>query len=239
MSLPPPTPQRICDPQAVRLLLDPETLTCLGALLGQARSVSQVARQVGGSVRAVHYRLQTLLACGLVYVLREDRRAGRAVKVYQAVAEAYFVPFSATDRQDVEALWLSLTLPLYDQLVRALARTARLQGHDPNMWGVHVRRSEAGGLDLNLGPEQPLMAAPKRLMPSTLLEWEELHLTLEQARQLKDDLKALLHHYTAERGPYTYLLGLGLAPSSMAEPDHRERMGEAEEVRHSFLPPPF
>ncbi|THF70230.1 hypothetical protein E7T06_08580 [Deinococcus sp. Arct2-2] len=212
-------PQRIDDPQVVRQLLDPPTLTCLEPLLGQALSVSEVARQVGAGVRAVHYRLQILLACGLVQVVHEERRAGRSIKVYQAVADAFFVPFSATGREDVEALWLSLTLPLYEQLVRTLANTARTQGHDPEVWGVHVRLDQAGNLDLNLGPEQPLRAAPTPYTPATLLEWEELHLSTEQARRLKTELQALLHKYAAERGPHSYLLALGLAPLTPASAD--------------------
>jgi hypothetical protein len=211
--------QPIHTPQAVRYLLDATMLICLEPTFDAERTVTEIAQRLGTTVRAVHYRVQQLLACGLVRVTREEKRSGRAVKYYRAAATRFFIPFSATDHQDVEALWLSLTVPHYESLVRALAGYARHQGHALEEWGVHIGSDGVGGLNLNLGPQQPRAGtAPKADLPS-LLEWEELHLTVEQARDLKNKLKTLLESYLNERGPRTFLFGLGLAPQPLVTRD--------------------
>lgn len=86
------------------------------------------------------YRVRTYLAAGLLEVVREIERPGRAVKVYRSVHDAYFVPYEVTPFATLEERMLEQTLPAIEERVRAQARSLQRSG----LWGQSLYRDEAG-----------------------------------------------------------------------------------------------
>ena len=67
------------------------------------------------------YRIKTLLRAGLLEVVREEPRKGRAVKIYRSVHDAYFVPFTMTPYATLEERLEVQAEPLFAELIRAYA----------------------------------------------------------------------------------------------------------------------
>ncbi len=127
-----PRPFTVSDQVQARFLTDPAKKTFFTPFLARERRIAEAAAEVGCSVNRMLYQVRTLLGCGLLRVLREEARAGRAVKVYRSVHDAYFVPFHATPYDTLEQRITVQGDPIWAGLVAAYAdalRRSKRHGH--------------------------------------------------------------------------------------------------------------
>lgn len=73
-------------------------------VVADERSLQDLADATGLSLSLLHYHVTRLRRLGLVKVVRHDRRAGRAVKRYRAVARRFLVPAHLAKDTRSEAL---------------------------------------------------------------------------------------------------------------------------------------
>ncbi len=128
----PPSPFVVTDQTQARFLTDPAKKTFFLPFLARERRIAEAAAEVGCSINRMLYQVRTLLDCGLVQVLRVEPRAGRAVRVYRSVHDAYFVPFAATPYDTLEQRIAVQGDPIWTGLVTAYAdalRRSRRHGH--------------------------------------------------------------------------------------------------------------
>ncbi|CAA9325373.1 MAG: hypothetical protein AVDCRST_MAG61-2566, partial [uncultured Friedmanniella sp.] len=122
----------VSDQTQARFLTDPAKKTFFVPFLARERRVAEAAAEVGCSINRMLYQVRTLLGSGLLEVVREERRAGRAVRVYRSVHDAYFVPFSATPYDTLEQRILVQGDPIWAGLIAAYAdalRRSQRHGH--------------------------------------------------------------------------------------------------------------
>jgi hypothetical protein len=122
----------VADQTQARFLTDPVKKTFFLPFLARERRIAQAAGEVGCSINRMLYQVRTLLDCGLLHVTREEPRAGRAVRVYRSVYDAYFVPFSATPYDTLEQRITVQGDPIWAGLVAAYAdalRRSQRHGH--------------------------------------------------------------------------------------------------------------
>ncbi|MFC4454479.1 hypothetical protein [Deinococcus sonorensis] len=113
--------------EQARLLSDPAALRMLEPFIGQERSAGHAAREAGVSVARLLYRVQQFLAAGVLREVRQERRAGRPIRIYAAPG-GFHVPFHLTSFTDLEERVRIQTLP-FDQLRnRAAARQLAHEG---------------------------------------------------------------------------------------------------------------
>ena len=137
---PPANALTVNDPDQARLLTDPVSKNYLKPFLGQELSVSEAADIYGCSLNAMLYRVRTFVEAGLLEVARTQKRKGRPIKVYRTVADAFFIPFAATEFTDLEERYRKQFLPVMHAAARGLA-TAHRSSPD---WGEYLFRSEDG-----------------------------------------------------------------------------------------------
>lgn len=133
----------VTDPEQARLLTEPVSKEFFKPFLAHERSASEAAAVMKCSLNTVLYRIKTLLRAGLLQVVREVPRKGRAVKRYRSVHDAYFVPFHVTPYATLEErLWVQAK-PLFADLVGAYAGALRINeryghhifiGHNGAVW---------------------------------------------------------------------------------------------------------
>lgn len=147
----------------------------------------------------VHRDVLALLSAGLLRVVREQKRAGRSVKVYQAVASAFFVPFSATSAADFGELG-GKRLQRFDALfdaasLREFERLHREQGGGRE-WGVRIYLSADGAVQVDESYEgaELVNAAVKYQGPVGLMldVRSAVHLNESQAHEVQLELIRLL-----------------------------------------------
>jgi hypothetical protein len=190
--------------------MDASTRDVFGCFLGRTRSVREAADALGRDLDAVLYRVRRLLAVGLLEVAAVQARAGRPIKRYRAVHDAWFVPFEALPYADLEETFLDLHAVHAARAARAAARW--LAGRP---WaGYRIEVDATGRMSMRGAAEDDDAAAhdgpPRRLGgPGGPMDaGNELRLSPADARALNDDLAALLATYEgrAEDGPPNWLL---------------------------------
>ncbi len=174
-----PRPFTVSDQVQARFLTDPAKKTFFTPFLARERRVAEAAAELGCSVNRMLYQVRTLLGCGLLHVLREEPRAGRAVKVYRSVHDAYFVPFHATPYATLEQRITVQGDPIWAGLVAAYAdalRRSKRHGHLLHRTGDVVHTTDQ---------------LPDHTPTGQALFWSDSTLTIrdDDARRLGDEVR--------------------------------------------------
>ncbi len=193
--------QRVDDPAAAKLLTHEDYRAVLGAFLGRERSVSEAAQELRLGLDATLYRVRRLRQAGLLEVRSSRPRAGRAIKLYRAVHDAWFVPFEALPYADLEETFLELHVAHARTIARAAARALRRsewsgyrieRNDDGRLWmrGVRMDGNGVGSPAADAGASDAML---------------ELRLTPEDATRLNQELVDLVQRYTdldrSDEGP--------------------------------------
>ncbi|HEY5070497.1 MAG TPA: hypothetical protein VII63_00555 [Caulobacteraceae bacterium] len=148
--------------------------------MANEHSLQQLARATGFSLSLLHYHVGRLRTLGLIEIAREERRAGRPVKHYRAMARTFFVPASFQVRGAGEALERELRAGLQRDRVRQGDAGAVYFVDDA---GAHrVRRVRGSG---GRGGFEA---------------WITLSLTPRDAETLSDEIGALFARYANRNG---------------------------------------
>ncbi|PYE51917.1 hypothetical protein [Deinococcus yavapaiensis] len=192
-------------PLQARLLLDLSNASLLSLLMASERNASSLAAELAVDVRKVHYKLTRLCEGGLIGVTREEKRAGRPVKYYEAFDRAYHVPFSLTDAATLRELLGALYTPFSSGALDSMASgLARREAHT-----LSLTLNQNGLLQLGFD------ARPSETHFST---WGAFALTDEQAVTLRARLFALYEEYRAlspREGARSYFVGLTITPGEL------------------------
>jgi len=185
---------QIRDRRAAAAFADPLRRRLVLTFAGGDRSLADVARHTGLDLKRLHYHVTALGKLGLVKIARRQRRAGRPIKFYRAVADAFFVPADVAPSPPHAALHAEL-------------RVALTNARDPSHEGMLYHLGEDGG---------PRMRAVSALQsaPSHAEYWRVLHLSRADAARLSKDVencfKSFATRVSANAKPY--LIHFALAP---------------------------
>lgn len=199
----------VSDPRQARLLTDSRSKRFLTPFIAQERTVSAAARELGISLGTMYYRVGVFLETGLLRVTREEERAGRAIKHYRTVGDAFFVPFELTPHADLAERIVAQLEPLWREIARAYARV--LQAHDRA--GQYIFRGETGTV-WTAPASNPFAGEPQGVAHAGLHD-VPLHLTRDQATDLLRTLSGLserYQHLDQAEGSRPYILQVALVP---------------------------
>lgn len=213
---------RVDDPEAARVLAEPQARRFLEPFIGRERTVSEVAAEVGVAVSSMLYRVRRFMALGLLDVARIEPRKGRPVKHYRAVADGFFVPFQATPLESAEALSVHTFKP-WQQLLDESVGKAWLAAIDERQnLGIHVFRDEGGRLQRDIVPDSEgddpqhfFRALLEPDAPAVWDTWGTLRLNHDEAKVLQRELAAVLRRYRdclGEGQGQEYVVRLAMAP---------------------------
>ena len=92
----------VSDPEQARLLSNRESFRFFEPFVARELSATGAAAEVSCKLDTMLYRIKTFLKAGLLKVSRLEKRAGRPIKHYRSVFDAYFVPFEVTPYAELE-----------------------------------------------------------------------------------------------------------------------------------------
>ncbi|RIH76715.1 hypothetical protein Mterra_03845 [Calidithermus terrae] len=205
---------RVEQPQAAEVLTDPKAAGFLFPFLLGEHSPSSAARLLGVKLNVLMYWVRRFLAHGLLEHTRTEPRGGRAVRYYRAVANAFFVPFKALSRGDLETFLEGIEQPFQQALKRARLELLTAPGEE---WGLWLS-ARGGTLSFSYGDAEGerLFNNRKPQAPATLNLWVSLDLDFEQAKAFQHELIELYQKYAARGGGQTYRLQLAMLPDRPA-----------------------
>lgn len=208
----PPDPRvtRIEDTAVARLLLEPKAQRVLRIFLRAEHSASQVAAELGLKINAVAYWIGRLVRAGLLIETRRAPRAGQAIRLYRASADAFFVPFTSMPSESLEVMYQQLEIPSGTAFQHGLVAVMR-QGKPGS--GVCFS-APAGQLTMIFTDErgQRLLNARRPDAPATVNLIDVLTLDFQDAKAFQHDLIELYQRYTGRSGGQRYMMRLGFVP---------------------------
>lgn len=202
----------VSDPEAARVLSQARFAAYLAPFMRGPTTQREASEILGTKLNALHHWVRRFEAFGLLRVVEVKARAGRAIRVYEAVAREFVIPVHLVPPRHFEAseaAWLGQF-------------RGALEGAAPELTyagGLHLSLTEDGGLNLDRTTWQNAHFDPlAEAAPAVLLTWSGgLELTHEEAKGLQRELWMVFERYRRKaRQPngQRYLLSLGLAPAT-------------------------
>jgi hypothetical protein len=178
-------------------LVDERARRYLDPYLGHASTVTRAAEALAVSVAAMWHQTRALVDAGLVTEVRLEPRAGRPIRWYRAVTDAFEIPLREFPQDTLEAFVDQVDrisgLALRDGLVEAFV-DSRLP-IDRIVW--RYRRLDNGMTDFSPGLRGggDLPVPPGGVWSS----WTTLDLSVDEAARLRAEVEALWQRWTHRR----------------------------------------
>lgn len=204
----PPAPHTVTDTVQADLLTTAESQHYFRPFLARDVTASAVAAELGSDLNRVLYRIRTFLAAGLIKVVREEPRRGRAVKVYRSVHDAYFIPFEVTTFGTLEDRLLEAAQEEMRMRIRVQAKHMR----DRELSGQHLYRDASGETWTTSAPADALTVDHADVHGAHAVGvgegsplgsdfWTDVYLSEEEAMGLQRRLWAELQAFAGRRRP--------------------------------------
>ena len=198
------------NPQAVAFLTDPDCTRLLKPFLFGERTIKEAAEALHLEPSALYYPVKRMCDLGLLKTVREIPRRGRALKVYRASAERFFVPFECTGDVTLEGFIATLDAQWNAGLVKGLADAHRRAATRAEGWGLSIYPHPSGLMVLNIVPSPDVDFQP---LPGVISLWDTgYHLSDEDVSALDIEMNMLLARYREKRSGPRRVLRVALAP---------------------------
>lgn len=214
--------QRLDDPAAARLLMDPNARKYLLPYTGEGRVASEAARIAGVRLDTMLYRVRQLLKLGLLREAAPEERRGRPVKRYRIASSGFVVPYDAMQAETLLELFRQQDQPERERLGRGLTRAVAGEGGG---WNVRVYHGDKGRWNFEAAPDdRPDWKQEQLLEPHSPAVWYSyvpVQLTESEAKTVQHTLAALFAQFAnrpAQADTRAHTLQLGLAPY-VSEPE--------------------
>jgi DNA-binding transcriptional ArsR family regulator len=165
--------------QAAAALERPRSRQIVLEMVTGARSLQELADATGLSLSLLHYHVKRLQRFGLIRVVRQDKRAGRSVNRYRAVARRFLVPGDLARHGGGAPLLLEL---------RAALDRKRASGDNAGV--VYF-------VDAAAGPR--MVRLPVETKTSAFEAWFTMSLTPHEVTALRGELRAIFGRYSQRR----------------------------------------
>ena len=205
-----PSYKIITETQAADALINPKTLRWLEPFLASPTTISEAAKQTASKPNTVLSRVKRFMKLGLIKIVKEEKRAGRAIKWYRTSSDSFFVPFAATTAESLEEMMAERD-SYWENMLRQAVVQSRMESI--GTWGTRFYKDKRGHLQVQtaIGPtENHDLLEPNA--PAALSGWRDsVFLDFEEAKQLQNDMFELLTKYQKKSGAQRYIIRLGMA----------------------------
>jgi hypothetical protein len=201
--------QRLRQGPALDRVLDLRSRRYLIPYLGQVRSVSEAAAELGVGLSRMSYQTRQLKSVGLIEEVEVRARAGRPVSHYRSTSDQYLVALHDLDQRSIEDYLLESEEPLRRAMAKELVLSMGRSTDRSGELALLLSRREDGEGDFLLVNLSDTSAAE---LGDATYSWSILHLDRGQATQLVRELDELTQRWGAlSRTGQRYVLRVALA----------------------------
>lgn len=201
----------VTNPAMADALTKQRILKQLTPFFGQTCTVLEAAQQTNTKANTMLSQVKRLQALGLIKVVKEQRRKGRSIKHYRAVADVFFVPYEITTADTLEAMMAERDKYWATQLRKGVVHA---RAEDVGSWGTRIYVDDRHRLQIQTAvtPEKNHTMLDKD-RPAALSAWRDsVYLDYEDAKALQREMFALLLKYQRKEGAQRYIVRMGMAP---------------------------
>ena len=173
---------RVKDTRAAAVFVDPKSRRILLGFVPEPRSVGEAAAAFNMNLKSIHYHVRRLVELGLLSEVATRPRGGRPIKLYRAVAKAFYISGEVAPKLFGD----DLSRELRDCIEQRSSRT------DIGIVFAASRRGSPRARAI-LGEQGGATAIEM---------WRVLRLSKTEATSLRHDLLALLNEYQRTAGKY-------------------------------------
>lgn len=170
----------VTDPRTAAVFSDPLRRHLVLLFARSERSLAEVASTTGLGLKRLHYHVTALRKRGLIKVTRTQRRAGRPIKFYRAIADSFLVPAGISP------------FPPHARLHAELRESIAML-RDQSLEGTLYDVGEDGG------PRMQSVQGPAHGPAACAEHWRVLHLSRADAARLAKDIGTLLADFATSR----------------------------------------
>ena len=203
------TSREVRDHLAVDLLMSLKGTKALVPFLHGEHTLGSAAREARLPASTLAYWVGRLLRTGLIEVCEVRPRAGKAIPVYRATAEEFIIPLDAMPPGAREEFMHGGRHQAFETFVTSVDRSAVLNR------GLYVRRDPGGGVAIGFDEADAATSSPVTEW------WGTVHLTPDDAAELRSRLDALVEEYgnrPKAKGTRRYVMVVGVAPHHERRP---------------------
>ena len=188
---------RVQDAQQAKLLSNQKSFAYFSPFLAQEQTVADAAEEANCSLETMLYHIKQFLNAGLIKIVREEKRAGRPLKIYRSSFDAYFIPFEATPFSSLEERLEHEFGEQQKTIIRSVARHLRYK----DAMGYRFFRAPDGEVwqQCETNTSNHYDSDDPELPPGSQM-YGHSYLTQEEARAYQIELNNLSHKYFK---PYT------------------------------------
>lgn len=206
----------IDDEKIADTLTDPDKYAYLVPFMRGERTLTEAAHDLGMKPNALFYQVKRLEKMGLIYVVRTQKRKGRASKIYRASAKRFIIPYHSTSAESMEAIMYRIRKPADKKLVERYLSI--MQSHTET-FGLWLSLAEDNLLEMVYAPlvsDQWLTNEQLQALdfPAVFSKLASFPLDLETAKELQHGLIDLFEKARVNAKPNgkRYLMNFSLVP---------------------------
>ena len=198
-----------------KILIDTQELGVLEPFFKGDVILSEVAEKYDIKLNTLLYKVNKWIDLGLVEVTREETRNGRAIKIYQATAKTFIVPFSTTDKVGLADLLVDMNTKAQQIFYEGMAESLKVF---PDVH-IYVQLNSRNYLERTLGSDDinefKIEDLSNPQIPACFsAQGGSLFLNHETAKAFQTELLELLVKYNKlnKTGSQRYDFHMGIAP---------------------------
>lgn len=208
--------KRITHPDAINTLTDFKYLSLLSSFFQGDVRLSELAPQANLKLNTLWHRVNKWCEQGILEISHEENRQGRAIKLYRTTADAFFIPFSATENLSLEDMLISFIAQEEQVFHRGVAATLESVYTDLGMYISTMQDKVDLMLSLAYQEDDLVTRVSEAFIamegPAMYLNDGTLRLDFNTAKSFQQDLRMLYQKYrdlsSEQAQPYAYRLGI-------------------------------
>ena len=201
------SPFVVSDPEMAKVLSEMEHLRYIVPFLAKEKTVGEVAAELDAHLSTTYRRVRRYCEVGVLKQVAERPRKGKPLKVYRAVADAFYIPFKLAGMEESSARWLEQWNRDFHQGFQ------HAFGAQLGDWGRRIYRQDGVfTIDIAKNPSEALDPLEPDMPAFFNRSHDSLYLDFTDAKALQSELDALFAKYAKQTGQQRYIMRLSFVP---------------------------
>lgn len=190
------------DKSIAMLFFEPKHMRFIAPFIGQERQLKDVSEELKSNISTTYRRVKKYCDLGIIDIVKEEKRNGKAIKIYRAVADYFYIPHNLSNGIEATGMvW-------QEHWDRAFLDGFRHSyGNCVDDWGQLIYRKDGvftAKLAANPNRELDMLEPNAPALFSRL--HDTIYLNFSDAKALQKELNTVFDKYSKKTGNQRYMM---------------------------------